>query len=316
MQFSLGEMVTCTDRPGNLNIYPRMIGTILSKKEIGGTISAGKCMTRYAYTIKFPLKNDETGPLDNPIKWMFVDGVPDNCLGFVSGMEDDFNKYDPKVIEWVAKRNSRLIKEYYTENTMDGFTMSSRLFPAEAIKKMHDGLEEGLRKFREGLNAKPSYEIKTYVDPPSLYPDVFNFNFDFSKAAEIWNFIKTKERKDETMIVMPIPVKIIYNHPATTVIWSDKTKTTVKCSEDQEFSEYYGYLAALAKKIYKTNGTIERLIRDKREYGKQHEFRKNAKLIDTYAVSSESVADDAHRTYTGSMAEIRPKDSSTATDVE
>lgn len=76
-----------------------------------------------------------------------------------------------------------------------------------------------------------------------------------------------KSRNDFTELE---PVKIIFNAPATIVFWNDDTKTVVKCSKGQEFSEYYGYLAAMAKKMYGTNGTINRLIKDKREYGDNH----------------------------------------------
>lgn len=66
--------------------------------------------------------------------------------------------------------------------------------------------------------------------------------------------------------------KIIFNDPATIAFWNDGTKTIVKCTEGQTFSEYYGYLAALAKKLFGTNGAINRIIKEKREYGNQHKM--------------------------------------------
>ena len=54
--------------------------------------------------------------------------------------------------------------------------------------------------------------------------------------------------------------KIIFNPPATIVFWEDGTKTVVKCSEEDEFSEYYGFLAALGKKVYENNSQIKKLI--------------------------------------------------------
>lgn len=67
------------------------------------------------------------------------------------------------------------------------------------------------------------------------------------------------------------PKKIIFNYPATICIWPDGSKTVVKCAEGQEFSEYYGYLACLAKKLYGTNGEINRIINKHKEYGDVHE---------------------------------------------
>lgn len=49
----------------------------------------------------------------------------------------------------------------------------------------------------------------------------------------------------------------------TTVYWQDGTETTVRCARDTEFSEYSAFTAALAKKIYKTNTAITRIVKDK-----------------------------------------------------
>ena len=54
--------------------------------------------------------------------------------------------------------------------------------------------------------------------------------------------------------------KIIFNPPATIVFWEDGTKTVVKCSAEDEFSEYCGFLAALGKKVYENNNQIKKLI--------------------------------------------------------
>ena len=61
----------------------------------------------------------------------------------------------------------------------------------------------------------------------------------------------------------PKPVKIIYNPPATIVFWTDGTKTVVKCSMDDEYNEYYGFLCALGKKIFGTNGRLKKIIDEK-----------------------------------------------------
>lgn len=78
-------------------------------------------------------------------------------------------------------------------------------------------------------------------------------------------------RDDEVVDMSNGPKKIIFNYPATICFWPDGTKTVVKCVEGQEFSEYYGYLACLAKKLYGTNGEINRIINRTKEYGDGHE---------------------------------------------
>ena len=42
--------------------------------------------------------------------------------------------------------------------------------------------------------------------------------------------------------------KVIYNNPATIVFWSDGTKTTSKCDNEDTFDEMTGFLLCIAKK--------------------------------------------------------------------
>ena len=90
--------------------------------------------------------------------------------------------------------------------------------------------------------------------------------FPHDKVAETKNFYSLNVSK------------IIFNPPATIVFWEDGTKTVVKCSAEDEFSEYYGFLAALGKKVYENNNQIKKLIDKKAEwhypedeYSKQNE---------------------------------------------
>lgn len=47
--------------------------------------------------------------------------------------------------------------------------------------------------------------------------------------------------------------KVIFNNPATIVIWSDNTKTIVKCSKDDTFDPEKGLAMAISKRIYGDN---------------------------------------------------------------
>lgn len=66
----------------------------------------------------------------------------------------------------------------------------------------------------------------TYATPPDIF---VNKGFDFYN-------IKIK--------------RIIFNPPATVIIWEDDTKTVVKCSEDDEFNPEIGVAMCYMKKIY------------------------------------------------------------------
>ena len=56
--------------------------------------------------------------------------------------------------------------------------------------------------------------------------------------------------------------KVVFNDPATIVIWKDKTKTVVKCQEGDEFDPEKGLAMAIAKKALGNksnfNNTIKR----------------------------------------------------------
>lgn len=58
--------------------------------------------------------------------------------------------------------------------------------------------------------------------------------------------------------------EIIYHDAATIVYWTDGTKTVVKCNENDEYSEYAGFVAAVAKKMYGGANVINRLIDSKK----------------------------------------------------
>ena len=48
--------------------------------------------------------------------------------------------------------------------------------------------------------------------------------------------------------------KVIFNNPATIVIWSDDKKTVVKCSIDEAFDEEKGLAMAISKRVLGNKG--------------------------------------------------------------
>lgn len=49
----------------------------------------------------------------------------------------------------------------------------------------------------------------------------------------------------------------------TIVVWDDGTKTSVHCGENEEFSTYTGFCAAVAKKLFGSTSAVQKLISDK-----------------------------------------------------
>lgn len=77
------------------------------------------------------------------------------------------------------------------------------------------------------------------------------------------------------------PKKIVYNSDnlTTTVLWMDGTITIVRCSPNDEFSEYNGFIAALAKKVYGGTGPINQVIKHNKTYQKSKKKRKSFEEI-------------------------------------
>lgn len=75
------------------------------------------------------------------------------------------------------------------------------------------------------------------------------------------------------IVLSPPAVKsVIFSGPATTILWSDNTKTTVKVSEGQEYDRYAGFCAAVVKKLYGSS-TAAKKIMDKADVDLQRKAR-------------------------------------------
>ena len=62
--------------------------------------------------------------------------------------------------------------------------------------------------------------------------------------SDIYNRITSKQKAMNSI------TKVIFNDPATIVIWSDGTKTVVKCDERDEFDPEKGLAMAICKKHF------------------------------------------------------------------
>lgn len=56
--------------------------------------------------------------------------------------------------------------------------------------------------------------------------------------------------------------KVVYNDPATIVMWADGTKTVVKCNEGDTFDPEKGLLLCIAKKAYGNTGYFNDVLRE------------------------------------------------------
>lgn len=60
----------------------------------------------------------------------------------------------------------------------------------------------------------------------------------------------------------PVIKKVIFNPPATVLLWSDGSKTVVKCGEQDEFDPEKGLVMAITKKLFGGKGNYYNKIKN------------------------------------------------------
>lgn len=91
--------------------------------------------------------------------------------------------------------------------------------------------------------------------------------------------LNQKEVEEEYWEFDDLVKRIVFNPPATIVFWFDGTKTVVKCGKDQPFNPYYGFCAAVTKRMLGHNCAINRHID---EYVAQMDKKAAKKYEDSY----------------------------------
>ena len=97
-------------------------------------------------------------------------------------------------------------------------------------------------KIAFGKNTVPDPETKAFLekfreDTSRSIPNVKDFVVPLSEIGK---------RKTNTL---PKIKKVIFNDPATIVLWDDGTKTIVKCSLDDTYSKWAGLAFCVCKKL-------------------------------------------------------------------
>lgn len=60
----------------------------------------------------------------------------------------------------------------------------------------------------------------------------------------------------------PLPKKVIFSGPATTILWKDGTKTTVKCSSEDVWDDDVGIAMCYLKKMLGNKGNFNNIFRE------------------------------------------------------
>ena len=93
-------------------------------------------------------------------------------------------------------------------------------------------------------------DVRLKLDCRKIYPQT---ETDYSR------FVMNIRDLTEAINPRPRPLipgikKVIFNDPATIVLWEDNTKTVVKCGEDEMFDPEKGLAMAISKKALGNSG--------------------------------------------------------------
>ena len=119
------------------------------------------------------------------------------------------------------------------------------------------------RKITPGCNLKDIYPVS--IDECDL-----KTNDDFIDAMRYcYNDIATVKKFPASMeLRVDIPGmidRVIFNDPATIIIWKDGSKTVVKRSEDDIWDPEKGFCMAVIKKLYGRTSFIKRFMEPEEE---------------------------------------------------
>lgn len=124
----------------------------------------------------------------------------------------------------------------------------------------------------------PVNNCKTLKDAMGYYKETSSpaNNIDKSYGFECFIPLEAKDIEELTLFDDPFgrvllkiessmnmaPKEVIFSPPATIVYWQDGSRTVVKCSEEDEFSEEMGFVLCFMKKWFGNTGKFNDYIND------------------------------------------------------
>lgn len=98
------------------------------------------------------------------------------------------------------------------------------------------------------LAVRPLMMESTHGQPTRIELEIVPHVFDRSNAMARFNGRPTIKR-------------VIFNAPATIVLWSDRSKTVVKCQPGDDYSEELGLAMCIAKKYLGNHGNFNEVFK-------------------------------------------------------
>lgn len=105
-------------------------------------------------------------------------------------------------------------------------------------------------------------EIELTVEPDEIENGDFFDADDEDDEDEDFDKSDIEAELNATRIIPGIE-SVIFSGPATTILWEDGEKTTVKCSKDQQFDRYAGFAAAVCKRLFGSTAKAQACMEEK-----------------------------------------------------
>lgn len=117
----------------------------------------------------------------------------------------------------------------------------------EALRRK-DIIVDNMEVEHNSMAVYPEVSIRGHMDP-----DIRRKHTSFTVRDFVGRFKTTIEY---------FATKIIFNPPATVILWADGTKTVVKCGEQDEFDPEKGLVMAITKKLLGNKGNYYNVIKN------------------------------------------------------
>lgn len=173
---------------------------------------------------------------------------------------DHFLDKEHPIPEW-QKDILNQIKEREEKKMIGDTKFESEAMPC-VVREMSDmSLERG------GQLSMPEFTLEVYPKTPEVAKRLFDYMQKGTKlnmSIERRGLVLGKDLNVAKTSTLE-PERIVHSGPATIVFWNDKTKTVVKCSENDIYDEYEAFCAALSIKMFGSNSHLKKMIHDKTE---------------------------------------------------
>lgn len=129
--------------------------------------------------------------------------------------------------------------------------------------------DKELNRKLEYLGLNSSYGVSPSVNASSYSKALAEFYSKEREDIDLYTFIRNLRdgdahvvaRRDRVNQVDKAIKKVIFNDPATVILWKDGSKTVVKCGEHEKYDPEKGFAMALAKRYLGNMGNYYELFK-------------------------------------------------------